>query len=134
MTSRSFSAICVRMWSDAFSTQVYPRPPPTRSSTTMSKTRDDQFTYVTSPDGTVYGIRYIPHKFLKIKRCGDPERDPNGAVVRDGHGDIKRKQGSGRQVVIYDVSGYWQTSFLDAITTWNVGTSEERAIIAAGKK
>lgn len=71
----------------------------------------DKCVPVTDPVKRVkYRIRYVPHKYLKIRR--------------PGHHDI----------TIYDCAGYWQTSFYKAIGGWQIGTVDELATIKAGKE
>lgn len=55
-------------------------------------------------------IDYIPHKRLSVRLRGKPA------------------------IVIHDVFGFFQSSFVAAIEEWNVGTPEERDLIAAGKE
>lgn len=55
-----------------------------------------------------YRIRYHPRKFFAVRY-------------------------QGREVVINDVGTFFQCRFLDALKQWNVGTTEQHAIIEAGK-
>jgi hypothetical protein len=57
-----------------------------------------------------FQIDYLPHKEFKVRR-----------------------KGTQRWIVISDVGQFFQSSFLKAITTWDIGTEEERAFIARGK-
>lgn len=56
-----------------------------------------------------YRIEHIPHKWFKIR-----------------HGDIV--------VVLYDVHSFFDSGYYDALESWNIGTSEERAAIKRGKE
>ncbi len=88
----------------------------------MRVQRPDKSAMVRDPGtGRLYLIRYIPHKFLKVVRVGGLLPDP-------ATGDKPRRVG-GRSIVINDCAGYWQTSFYNAITTWNVGSAAEWAFI-----
>ena len=58
-----------------------------------------------------YEFDYIPHKFFKIKKFG-----------------------SKNWVIINDTSGFFQTSFVKALKTWEIGTPEQLEIIEEGKK
>ncbi len=51
---------------------------------------------------------------------------------KKGRAKVKRQKNGGK-IEIYDCAGYWQTSFLQALTTWEIGTSEERATIQQWK-
>jgi len=44
-----------------------------------------------------------------------------------------RRAGSPRWTIIHDVGSFFQCSFLRALETWDIGTTEERELIAAGK-
>jgi hypothetical protein len=83
--------------------------------------------------GVVYGLRHIPHKFLTIIRVGESVLDAHGQPQRNPRGQIRRVKGSGRRITVYDVFGYFQASFLAAITTWNIGTEADRRLIAEAK-
>lgn len=52
------------------------------------------------------GIQYLPKKFLRVKLPGEPA------------------------ITIHDVRGFFQCSFVKALTTWDIGTPEERQRIA----
>lgn len=70
----------------------------------------DKCVPVTDPGKKLrYRIRYVPHKYLKIRRGGCPD------------------------ITVYDCAGYWQTSFYKAIGDWKVGTFDELSAIKAGK-
>jgi len=56
-----------------------------------------------------FALDYIPHKRLSV-----------------------RVRGSG-PIIIHDVFGFLQCSFMDAISKWNIGTEEERRKVAEGK-
>lgn len=62
-----------------------------------------------------WGVDYIPRKILKIVR---KKTHP------DGPGSI----------TLFDVSAYWQCSFLTALKDWEVGTEEEWEQIRVGKE
>ena len=95
---------------------------------------DREFVYVKDPaTGALYGLRHISHKFLTIVRVGKPVVDSDGAVVLGSQGKPKRVPGSGARITIYDVSGYFQGPFLQVLDDWEVGTAEERRLIANGK-
>jgi hypothetical protein len=64
-----------------------------------------------------YAITYQPGKFFRVSRVDPDTRE----VVK----------GSSRTV--YEVFGFFQCSFLDAITKWSIGSEEERTLIAANK-
>jgi DNA polymerase type B, organellar and viral len=88
--------------------------------------RPDKSVMVRDPvTGRVYLIRHIPHKFLKVVRVGEQLAEPLPGR--------KPRRVGGRSIVINDCSGYWQTSFYNAITTWNIGSSDEWAVIEAWK-
>lgn len=55
-----------------------------------------------------YRIEYLPHKRLAV-----------------GRGD--------KTIVIHDVFGFFQSTFVTALEEWNIGTPDQRARIAAGK-
>lgn len=57
-----------------------------------------------------FEIHYRPHKYFKVRRVG-----------------------AKKYVTVSDVGSFFQCSFLKAITAWNIGTSEQREIIADGK-
>jgi hypothetical protein len=61
-----------------------------------------------------YGIDYSPKKHLTVKKW-TPDN-------------------SSKQVTIHDVQGYFQSSFVTAITNFNIGTEAQRAEIAAMKE
>lgn len=60
-----------------------------------------------------FGIKYRPHKNLTVKRWVE--------------------RGKGRAVEIHDGQGFFQSSFVVALTKFNIGTPEVRAQIAAMK-
>jgi hypothetical protein len=92
------------------------------------------FTYVTDPASHVtYGIYFIAHKLFIIVRCGDPILDEFERYQHTDKGKVRRVNRTGRRIVIYDVSGYFQASFLQAISDWDVGTQAERELISRGK-
>jgi hypothetical protein len=64
-----------------------------------------------------YAITYQPGKYFRVSRV-----DP-----------IIRKLIAGSTRTVYEVFGFFQCSFVDAITKWNIGTEEERAIIIENK-
>ncbi len=97
---------------------------------------DSLMTFVRDPvSGHLYGIRYIPRKLLSVVRAGDPVTDEHGHLQfhkpKKGRPRVIRQ--NGRKIEIHDCAGYWQTSFLQALTTWEIGTSKERATIQQWK-
>jgi hypothetical protein len=66
-----------------------------------------------------YSISYQQGQYFRVARV-----DRSGPTPRVLKGSTR---------TVYDVFGFFQCSFVSAITTWKVGTYEERAIIAANK-
>ena len=64
-----------------------------------------------------YAITYQPGKFFRVSRI-----DP-----------ITRKIINRTCRTVYEAFGFFQCSFVDAITKWNIGSEEERAIIVENK-
>lgn len=65
---------------------------------------------VHAPNGMDFQIDYLPHKEFKVRRLGD----------KHWH-------------VINDVGQFFQSSFLKSLDKWDIGDSEQRAMIAKGK-
>jgi hypothetical protein len=65
-----------------------------------------------------FQVDYLPRKFLRVRRQLSQVDD---------------KTTWSPWIEISDVGPFFQTSFLDAITTWDVGTPEERELIRVGK-
>ena len=63
----------------------------------------------------LYGVDYIPKKICKIVRT---------KLHPDGPGSI----------TVYDTSSYFQCAFTQALADWEVGTEEERLLIARTKE
>lgn len=63
-------------------------------------------------DVGAYQVDYLPHKEFRIRRKGTGEPF----------------------TIISDVGQFFQTSFLKTLEKWNIGTPEERAMIAKGKE
>jgi hypothetical protein len=66
-----------------------------------------------------YAIQYQQGQFLRINR-----------IDRSGSKPKPLKNGSR---TIWEVRGFFQCTFLKAITDWNIGTEEERAIVKKNK-
>ena len=60
-----------------------------------------------------FGLKYRPHKNLTVKRWVE--------------------RGKGQRVELHDGQGFFQSSFVVALTKFNIGTPEQRAAIAAMK-
>ena len=60
-----------------------------------------------------FGIEYLPKKRFTVKRWTDDN--------------------SSKSVTVHDVQGFYQCSFVDALTKFKIGTPDERASIAAMK-
>lgn len=66
-----------------------------------------------------YGIIYQQGQYLRVARI-------------DRSGD-KPKIAAGSSRTVYETLGFFQCAFIKAIHNWNIGTAQERAIIAANK-
>ena len=64
-----------------------------------------------------YAITYQPGKYFRVSRLDLITRKPIKGSCR----------------TVYEVFGFFQCSFVDAITKWNIGTEDERAIIVENK-
>lgn len=62
-----------------------------------------------------YGLYYVPSKEFRVTKY-KYERDRRGKLIRDEKGKYKRK--SIASVTIWDVSGFFQSSFVKAIEDW----------------
>lgn len=78
-----------------------------------------------APNRMMYKIEYIHKKILVIEV---------GFFLNDGAGGRKKWHGlKGRKIKIYDVLGFFQTSFVKALKTWNILTPEELALMDSMK-
>ena len=77
---------------------------------------DGKFDNGISPytDYRQFQIDYMPRKYLRVRRRTD--------------------QGWSRAITINDTGGFFQCSFVQALTDWNIGTPEQRAAIQAMKE
>ena len=66
-----------------------------------------------------YAIAYQQGQYLRVARID--RSGPKPAIVK----------GSCR--TIYETLGFFQCSFVKAISDWNIGTEEERSVIAENK-
>jgi hypothetical protein len=64
-----------------------------------------------------YAITYQPGKYFRVARVDL----------------ITRKLIKGSCRTVYEAFGFFQSSFVDAITKWNIGSEDERAMIAENK-
>lgn len=71
-----------------------------------------------------FDIDYLPKNYFRVKRV---------KIVRDADGREHRIPIQGSQRTIYETFGFFQKSFLNAIKSFEVGTPEQRDMIAANK-
>jgi hypothetical protein len=71
-----------------------------------------------------FDIDYLPKQYLRVKRV---------QIVRNVDGTEKRVSIKGSQRTIYETFGFFQKSFVKCIEQFEVGTNEQRQIIAANK-
>ncbi len=64
-----------------------------------------------------YAITYQPGKYFRVSRLDPTTRKPIDRSCR----------------TVYEAFGFFQSSFVDAITKWEIGTEEERAMIVENK-
>lgn len=89
-----------------------------------------------------YQIDYMAHKEFKVRRKGAPcpRCNATGHIEHDDESyDCIMCNGSGhtghsKWVVISDVGSFFQCSFVAALEKWEIGTTEDRRIIAEGKE
>lgn len=72
-----------------------------------------------------YAIKWLPNHNLKIGRSEQYEAAPGVVSTRSIPETVR---------TVYEVKGFFQCTFEKALADWNVGTSEERALIARNKK
>ena len=71
-----------------------------------------------------FDIDYLPKQYLRVKRV---------KTVRGSDGSERRLSISGSQRTIYETFGFFQKSFVKCIEQFEVGTDEQRQMIAANK-
>ena len=105
------------------------------------------------PEGPIYTIfsggydftmilRGLPHVVIRDLLNRDGRTNDNGYVRPARWGELRldyiphKRLSVGRgtnTIVIHDVFGFFQTSFVKALEEWEIGTAEERQQIAEGK-
>jgi hypothetical protein len=76
-----------------------------------------------------FQIEYMPRKFFKVRK-----RVRQEIIGVDENGEEEHKNVYGKWITVNDVGSFFQCRFVQALEMWNIGTAEERALVAAGKE